>query len=316
MWKPKFRVKAKTDDVRVQVFLPRAALTAIFDHCDRFDRDETGGRTIGTLIEENGDLTINVTGIIEAGPQAQRTSTFFLQDGKYQEAVFRDVETRNPEIEHLGNWHTHHVNGYPTLSGGDISTYHRIVNHHNHNIPFFYALLVTAKNDTKDPLHRYSVKHFLFRRGDGDYYEISAEQVKITNSPLLWPTQISESKHDKKNTSQNDTKPIQERGLDSTVITEFYPNIKPFSSAKLGIYWKGKIDLLDRSKLEVVLLEDESTSAPTYSLALRDPPEILKDIAEKLGNKTFSSARAALINVERACNHVLYQHRNNVAEKN
>ena len=42
-------------------------------------------------------------------------------------------------IEHLGNWHTHHVNGYPNLSGGDVATYRRIVNHELHNLDFFYA---------------------------------------------------------------------------------------------------------------------------------------------------------------------------------
>jgi hypothetical protein len=309
MWKSKTRVKSKTDDFRVQVILPEAALTAIFNDCDRFNVDETGGRTIGTLVEENGMLTINVTGIIEAGPQAKRSAVYFLQDGEYQENVFRDVERRHPEIEHLGNWHTHHVNGYPTLSGGDVQTYHRIVNHKNHNIPYFYALLVTKKHNTKDPLKRYSIKHFLFRRGEEDYCEIPASNVQITGASLVWPTSQPYSKQDKHAALTTGAEPNLERAYDSKIIAEFYPDLRPFSSEKLGIYWRGNISLLDRSKIQVVVLEDASGQAPSYSVTLREPPSALKEIAEELGQQTFSSARVALINAERACNYALF-HRN------
>ena len=108
----------------------------------------------------------------------------FFQDGAYQERVFRQIESSHPEIEHLGNWHTHHVNGLQTLSGGDIETYHRTVNHRNHNTPFFYALLVTAKHRTSDPLRRYSIKHYIFRRGDERIYEIPQRHVEIVDAPL------------------------------------------------------------------------------------------------------------------------------------
>ncbi len=53
-----------TKDVRV--ILPQAALTVIFDECDHFERDETGGRVIGTFKENDGMLTLYVTGIIES----------------------------------------------------------------------------------------------------------------------------------------------------------------------------------------------------------------------------------------------------------
>ena len=33
-------------DIRIRV--PRAALCAIFDECDRYNHDETGGRVLGT----------------------------------------------------------------------------------------------------------------------------------------------------------------------------------------------------------------------------------------------------------------------------
>ena len=129
-----------TDKVRLSI--PKAALIEVFDECDGFDQDETGGRVIGTFDEHRGKLAIHVAGIIEAGPQARRSAVSFFQDGEYQERVFRKIEDQHREIEHLGNWHTHHVNGLQHLSDGDIETYFRTVNHRNHNAPFFYALLV------------------------------------------------------------------------------------------------------------------------------------------------------------------------------
>jgi len=82
-----------------------------------------GGRLLETYRHENGRYYIEVKGVLEPGPKAERSPTFFLQDGEYQERLFRSIEASHPDIEHLGNWHTHHVNGYPTLSGGDKMTY-------------------------------------------------------------------------------------------------------------------------------------------------------------------------------------------------
>ena len=144
---------------------PEAALMTVFDECDSFTDDETGGRVIGTYRETRGELTIEVTGIIEPGPSARRSRVSFFQDGPYQEGIFRQIEQQHPEIEHLGNWHTHHVNGLPHLSGGDITTYTRTVDHKNHNTSFFYALLVIAKNAGATGLSRYVIKHYVFHRG-------------------------------------------------------------------------------------------------------------------------------------------------------
>ena len=42
-----------------------------------------------------------MSGVIEPGPNAQRTQTYFKQDGEYQEKIFREIEERVPSIEHL-----------------------------------------------------------------------------------------------------------------------------------------------------------------------------------------------------------------------
>lgn len=292
----------------VHILLPQAALTTIFDECDRFDRDETGGRAVGTFKEVGGKLALCVSGIIESGPQAQRTAVSFFQDGEHQERIFRQIERRHPEIEHLGNWHTHHVNGLPKLSGGDIETYFRTVNHHNHNTTFFYALLVTAKHRTSDPLRRYNMKHYLFRRGDGHVYEVPPQQVEIVESPLVWPTSVEHAGH--KTSSDPAALGIHpDRVYDRDILAELYQGFRSFVSKELGFYWRGPLELLDGSKVQVVLLEDSTAPGRSYSVALREPPAVLKGIAEELATREFSSARKALVTTERACNRTLYQQR-------
>jgi hypothetical protein len=302
-------MKFHTTD-KIRLYLPEAALTTVFDECDGFDQDETGGRVIGTFEERRGKLAIHVTGIIEAGPQARRSAVSFFQDGAYQEQVFRKIEDHHREIEHLGNWHTHHVNGLQHLSGGDIETYYKTVNHPNHHAPFFYALLVTAKHRSSDPLDRYAVKHYIFRRGDERIYELHGEQVEIVNTPLIWPEPMAHHQNKRENRMKEEPRANPDRAYDSDILREFYHGIRPFSSAKLGVYWRGPLELLDGSSVEVVVVEDSATANPTYSVTLRSIPPALKSIADELANVEFPSARTALITAERSCNRELYrQHR-------
>ncbi|HOX02189.1 MAG TPA: hypothetical protein P5555_07755 [Candidatus Paceibacterota bacterium] len=187
MWEWLTKVSCRTAE-HVRLVIPRVALAEIFNECDRFDRDETGGRVIGSYAKESaGELTIRVQGIIESGPGTQRSPVALFQDGEYQENIFREIERSHPEVEHLGNWHTHHVNGLRTLSAGDVATYRRTVNHSRHNTSFFYAALVTSKRDSSHPLSRYSMKHYLLLRGDNRVYEIEESKIQIVDRSLLWP---------------------------------------------------------------------------------------------------------------------------------
>jgi hypothetical protein len=293
---------------KVHLLIPKAALTTVFDECDGFDRDETGGRVIGAFDEQHGKLTIRVTGIIEAGPQARRSAVRFFQDGAYQEQVFRKIEDHHPEIEHLGNWHTHHVNGLQHLSDGDVETYHRTVNHPYHNTPFFYALLVTAKHRSSDPLGRYTLKHYIFRRGDERIYELRRDQIGIIDAPLVWPAGATWPHDWRENHPRSlDLRVNPNRVYDKDILSEFYRGLRPFCSAKLGMYWRGPLELLDGSKVEVILLEDSAAANPTYTVTLREPPDVLKGLAEEIANVEFPSARAALITTERSCNRLLYR---------
>ncbi len=296
---------AKAKDIALEI--PRNALEIIFDECDRYDADETGGRVLGTYKNRDHDLTVSVNGIIEPGPSAQRTATYFKQDGSYQERVFREVEEREPTVEHLGNWHTHHVNGLRHLSGGDIETYRRTVEHKNHNMDFFYALLVTERKPGKSGLQRYLFKNYVLRRGDPEVYEIPSSALTLTDASLVWPTAVGHSKPRKHAPDREDDALKQNRIQDREFVSQFYPKVTPYQSRELGIYWRGPIPLADGSTTEVVVMEDSSGSAPKYTVKLRSPPEWLTRTEEAISKDDYPSCRAALLLTERMCNAELYE---------
>lgn len=294
----------KTDSINIVI--PRDALRVVFDECDRYNADETGGRILGTYEPRGNMLTITVSGIIEPGPDARRTATFFKQDGTYQERVFRDVEEREPSIEHLGNWHTHHVNGLRHLSGGDIETYRRTVEHHKHNTDFFYALLVIEKKSGKKGLQRYIFKNYVLRRGDPEIYEVPASAMTLTDAPLVWPAEPGVPHRTATIKPKDGDVLSTNRVYDREIVTQFYPKVSAFKSKELGIYWRGPIALIDGSELEVVVLEGSNGSLSGYTVTLRNPPKTLAHSADVLGQEEFASCRAALITTERMCNAEIY----------
>jgi hypothetical protein len=299
-----------TRDVRI--IMPKTALLEIFDECDRFDHDETGGRILGTFRQEGNQLVLHVSGLIDSGPQARRSAVSFFQDGDYQERVFRQIESKHPEIEHLGNWHTHHMNGLQHLSPGDLATYHRIVNHENHNTPFFYALLIVAKQRRGNPLGRYSTKHYIFRKDDAKAYEIPERMIELVDSKLL--SNPSRATHSMAPMPAMTHSPMSKSELlsDNDFAKDFYPEIRPFKSPKLGLYWRGPIGLVNGESVQVVVVENQSAHQQTYSLALRDTPENLQQAAEELMAVDYPTARAALIQAERTCNRALFSQRSDI----
>lgn len=288
---------------KAEIQIRRGALDAIYDECDRYDRDETGGRLVGTYeLDKKGQISIVVSGVIEPGPSASRTSTSFFQDGEYQENVFRALEARHPDIEHLGNWHTHHVNGYPTLSGGDRQTYHRIVNHQNHNTDFFYALLVTAKNDGARG-EQYEVKHFLFGRNQRDDFEIPSDRVRIINEPPIWPGKGERGQVSRPAKTAND-----ELARDSEVLKDLFPDLKPFQSKTLGsVYWRGALQLADETTVELLVAESPSSKTGAYVVAVKKAPEELDKVVEAIGETEFSTARSAAAFAERELNKAIFR---------
>ena len=46
-----------------------------------------------------------------------------------------------------------------------------------------------------------------------------------------------------------------DRVYDRDIIGEFYRGVRPFTSPKLGLYWRGPLELSDGTKVQIVLLE-------------------------------------------------------------
>jgi hypothetical protein len=293
------------------VTIARGALDSIYDECDQYESHETGGRLIGTYQKKGTHIDIQVLGVLGPGPKAQRSAVSFFQDGDYQEKVFRSIEEAHPDIEHLGNWHTHHVNGLAVLSQGDHTTYHKIVNHEKHNTDFFYALLVVKKNHRgQDP--RYEIKHYFFRRKDDEVYELPASRVRTVDTPILWPRPADGHKSASGSSHQPraQSTPNVERVKDQEFFSEFYPSLKALFSKSAGaLYWKGAVGLIDGSHAEVLAMENSADSTPFYSISTgrHEPPfaEVLAEYKER----QFRSARHAILSLQADLNKAAYRHK-------
>src|SRR5262249_44316813 len=78
-------------------------------------------------------------GSISPGPRARCTPTELLPDGEFQDGVFKYLEAQEPALEHLGTWHSHHPNGLPRFSHGDVAHYQSVVADKNYGPDFFVA---------------------------------------------------------------------------------------------------------------------------------------------------------------------------------
>lgn len=296
--------RPRKQSLSCSISFAKSAIEAIFDECDRHNVDETGGRLLGTYQHKNGDYEIQVTGVLGPGPNAQRSPTYFMQDGEYQEKLFRAIEAEHPEIEHLGNWHTHHVNGLNTLSTGDKTTYNRVVNHEKHNTDFFYALLVVKRNHDGNP--RYAVKHFVFRRDDPDFYEIPATQVHFVDGPALNIPGGSDGSASAPAAGR--LAPNPERAKDKEFFSEFYPQLKPLLSKSAGApYWKGPVALVDGSRAEFVAMETTDAGRLLYSITSSCGNPAAAEMLNRYQQRHFRSARHAVLEFERDLNQAIYR---------
>jgi hypothetical protein len=294
---------------KVTVSISNEVLNSIYRECDKYQLDETGGRLIGYYRYDKKELEIIVTGEIGPGPNAKRSMTSFHQDGNSQEEIFRQLEKKYKSIEHLGNWHTHHVNGYKTLSGGDISTYLNIVNHKNHNTNFFYALLVTSKNNNSD-IPPYNIKHFLFLRGYNSLIEIPDTNIKILIEPAIY---VGEKENPESNESVNiNIESIENvkiiRYYDKVNIQALFPNISPYYSKKIeSIYWKGNINLINGINIKIIIVENREGSNLYYSVVSINSGFNKKYKMPSFENIKFETIIQALITIEREILKIFYK---------
>lgn len=302
-------MKREREHPAVRVEIAREALESVFEECDRYDHDETGGRVIGHFSRDGDSLVIQARGVIEPGPNARRSRTSFFQDGDHQTEVFRRIEAEDPSIEHLGNWHTHHVNGYPTLSGGDRATYRRIVNHELHNPDFFYALLVTHRNGGRNGLARYAVRHYVLFRGDDAVHEIAPADVKVTDAPGIWPkdhraSTDAQGDHDADDAGPRGKASVAVRARDQVVLGVLFPSLAPRLSTSTGtFFWKGQLRLIDGSAVDVKVAEIDDDDSLVYYPVVSPTSE---SVAELCG-KPFASAAHAVRALELQMNREIHE---------
>ena len=302
-------MKSKRNAPAVRVEIAAEVLECVFEECDRYDHEETGGRVIGHYAMDRESLVVRARGVIEPGPNARRSRTSFFQDGNYQANVFRRIEAEDPLIEHLGNWHTHHMNGYPTLSGGDRATYRRIVNHELHNLDFFYALLVTHRNDGRQGLDRYAVRHYVLFRGDDAVHEIAPADVKVTDDPGIWPKDHRVSTDARGDDgAEGDGTPgavsVAIRVRDQVVLGVLCPSLEPRLSAPTGtFFWKGQLPLIDGSAIDLKVAEIEDDGSLVYYAVVSPTSE---QVAELCGT-SFTSAAHAVRALELQMNREIYE---------
>lgn len=302
-------MKKKRNVPAVRVEIATGVLESVFEECDRYDHEETGGRVIGYFAMDRDSVVIQPKGVIEPGPNARRTRTSLFQDGNHQTEVFRRIEAEDPAVEHLGNWHTHHMNGYPTLSGGDMATYRRIVNHELHNLDFFYALLVTHRNDGQRALDRYAVRHFVLFRGDDAVYEIEPDYVTVTDDPVIWPKDhcgSTDARGDNGAEVGRTRVPasVMVRAHDHVVLGALFPSLEPRMSTSTGtFFWKGQLPLIDGSAIDLKVAEINYQENLVYYLVVSPTSEQVAELCET----SFSSAAHAVRALESLMNREIYE---------
>lgn len=130
-----------------------------------------------------GRSCLFLVGSISPGPMAQRTASSLLPDGNFQAAVFQSIERIEPDIEHLGTWHSHHPNGLLEFSGGDIRHYESVVVDPNYGPEHFVAGLCVDGRGLA-----YGLFELFSRRGGGRRMRLTAEQILVDDSfPSLQP---------------------------------------------------------------------------------------------------------------------------------
>lgn len=129
--------------------------------------DEVGGKLVGRVNSDDSDVRFEVVSYLDSGPISSSSSSHLIPDGEYQESLYRVLERFDPNLEHIGSWHSHHCNGLDNLSAGDIAGYIDSVNDPRYGCDHFLAILVVGVRK-QGPVCRY----YMFSKGSRDFSEL------------------------------------------------------------------------------------------------------------------------------------------------
>jgi hypothetical protein len=164
-------------------------------------RAETGGKFLGFIIGPRsqppetpygravadvwrklaaGGGALLLVGSISPGPRAESTEVELFPDAKFQGSVFQALEVDEPSLHHLGSWHSHHPNGLPHFSPGDLAHYRSVMESEKYEPDYFVAgLCVDARGLLSGGVFE------IFGRG-GFRQALPADRIKtLTGYPSL-----------------------------------------------------------------------------------------------------------------------------------
>lgn len=134
---------------RLEVLIHRDVLVGVRHAIAANPKVEVGGKLVGFIDRAASasaapwpaGLRLRVVASIDPGPQAVRTATQLIPDGRYQADVLVRLRDQDPSLAFVGTWHSHHPNGFPTLSPGDLDSYRSTVADQRFENPFLFASL-------------------------------------------------------------------------------------------------------------------------------------------------------------------------------
>lgn len=127
------------------LFVPAKLLAQIRAEAMSFAPDETGGMLIGYRADQHATSDVAVTGLIGAGPAAERARHRFVPDGPWQyEQLLRVYESSGRISVYLGDWHSH-PRGSSRLSPTDLATYRRVAADHDAQTPHPVVLIAARR---------------------------------------------------------------------------------------------------------------------------------------------------------------------------
>jgi hypothetical protein len=152
---------------------------------------EDGGKLLGHATKDGSH--VDVLAAIPSGPAASRSATHLHPDGAFQEAAFRVVEMAMPSIEHVGTWHSHHCNGLPHLSDGDVRGYVKTVRDQRYHSSLFVALLVIRKAEYSFAhwIQTRGLKVYALRKGSDAIFELDPLAITIVTHGVGEPVSAS-----------------------------------------------------------------------------------------------------------------------------
>lgn len=240
------------DNFQFSVEIYKSVSDRIFKNVS-MSKIEEGGKFLGNIYEQGNQIIVKVYSYVDAGPNVDNSSSHLFPDGEHQENLFRIIEGYDPNIEHIGSWHSHHCNRLKELSKSDIEGYIETVNARSYNLNWFFVMLVTHVYD-----QGFEALYYIFHRKKQGYYSIPSDQIKFSAGEYFGENMLKEverltyayrnqAKRDERNTNTLPSNLDMEdkiRADDNNWLKRTYPNVQAIRNKKDGrVSWRWVISV-------------------------------------------------------------------------